>query len=33
VKEFDDVVFGIEDTGRINLKNDADIYEPKCRSI
>ena len=29
MKEFDDVVFGIEDTGRINLKNDADIYEPK----
>ena len=33
MKEFDDVVFGIEDTGRINLKNDADIYEPKCRSL
>ena len=33
VKEFDDVVFRIEDTGRINLKNDADIYEPKCRSM
>jgi hypothetical protein len=33
VKEFDDVVFGIEDTGRINLKNDADIFEPKCRSM
>jgi hypothetical protein len=33
VKEFDDVVFGLEDTGGINLKNDADIYAPKCGSI
>ena len=33
VKEFDDVVFGLEDTGRINLKNDADIYEAKCGSM
>ena len=33
VKEFDEVVFGLEDTGRINLKNDADIYEAKCGSM
>jgi len=33
VTEFDDVVFGLEDTGGINLKNDADIYAPKCGSI
>jgi len=29
VKEFDDVVFGLYDTGLINPKNEADIYEPK----
>ena len=30
VTEFDDVVFGLKDTGKINMKNDAYIYEPKC---
>ena len=27
--EFDDVVFGLVDTGRINPKNEAYIYDPK----
>ena len=27
--EFDDVVFGLDDTGMINLKNDAALFEPK----
>ena len=26
--EFDDVVFGLDDTGMINLKNDAALFEP-----
>ena len=29
VKEFDDVVFSVEDTGQINMKNNAYIYEAK----
>merc|ERR1712151_798266 len=29
VKEFDDVVFGIQETGEINADTGADIYEPK----
>ncbi len=33
VKEFDDVVFGIEDTGGINLKNDANVYASKRGSM
>lgn len=33
VKEFDDVVFGVEDTGKINLKNDAYVYASKCASL
>mmetsp|Transcript_12697 Transcript_12697/g.32427 ORF Transcript_12697/g.32427 Transcript_12697/m.32427 type:complete len:112 (-) Transcript_12697:289-624(-) len=28
-KEFDDVVFGLYDTGSINPKNEAALYEPK----
>lgn len=28
VPEFDEVVFGVQDTGRINPKNGADLYEP-----
>ena len=28
-KEFDDVIFGLYDTGLINPKNDAPLYEAK----
>ena len=28
VKEFDDVVFGVRDTGEINMGNMANIFEP-----
>ena len=27
--EFDEVVFGLVDTGRLNPKNEAYLYEPK----
>ena len=30
VKEFDEAVFMTYDTGKINLGNEAYIYEPKC---
>ena len=29
VKEFDDVVFGVKDTGKIDLGTNANVYEPK----
>ena len=29
VKEFDDIVFGLYDTGEINLGNEAAIFKPK----
>ena len=29
VKEFDDVVFGLYDTGELNPKNDAALFKPK----
>ena len=28
-KEFDDVIFGLVDTGTINPKNEAALFEPK----